>query len=44
MTASDRIALILGRAIMRSEALADDLEEARKRVEELEAEKEERGR
>ena len=36
MNAEDRIALLLGRAVMRAEALQAQLEQAQKRIAELE--------
>lgn len=38
MNAEDRIALMFGRAVMRSERLADELRAAQRRIAELEAE------
>ncbi len=38
MNAADRIALILGRAVMRAETLQAELEAAKARIAELEAE------
>ena len=38
LTASDRIALMLGRAIMRAETLQTELDAAKQRIAELEAE------
>ncbi len=43
MTANDRVALILGRAIIRAEALAAELEELRARLEEHELDQEREG-
>lgn len=39
MNASDRVALMLGRAILRAEQLADELAEAKIRIEKLEEER-----
>lgn len=39
MTAADRIALLLGRAIIRAETLEAELQAARQRIAEIEAEK-----
>lgn len=38
MTAADRISLIIGRAILRAESMAADLESAQQRIRQLETE------
>jgi hypothetical protein len=40
VNASDRVALMLGRALLRAEALQDELDAAKQRIAELEAQEE----